>query len=33
MPSLKVFYQNMDYYNELNMYQKVLNEFDFAETW
>ena len=35
MPSLKVFYQNMDYYNELNIYQKVLNEFrpNFAETW
>ena len=34
MPSLKVFYQNMDYYNELNIYQKVLNEFrpNFAET-
>ena len=26
MPSLKVFYQNMDYYNELNIYQKVLNQ-------
>ena len=35
MPSPKVFYQNMDYYNELNIYQKVLNEFrpNFAETW
>ena len=35
MPSLKVFCQNMDYYNELNIYQKVLNEFrpNFAETW
>ena len=35
MPSLKVFYQNMDYYNELNIYQKVLSEFqpNFAETW
>ena len=35
MPSLKVFYQNMDYYDELNIYQKVLNEFrpNFAETW
>ena len=35
MPSLKVFYQNMDYYNELNIYKKVLNEFrpNFAETW
>ena len=35
MPSLKVFYQNLDYYNELNIYQKVLNEFrpNFAETW
>ena len=35
MPSLKVFYQNMDYYNELNIYQTVLNEFqpNFAETW
>ena len=35
MPSLKVFYQNMDYYNELNIYQKVRNEFgpNFAETW
>ena len=35
MSSLKVFYQNMDYYNELNIYQKVLNEFrpNFAETW
>ena len=35
MPSLKVFYQNMDYSNELNIYQNVLNEFrpNFAETW
>ena len=28
MPSLKVFYQNMDYYNELNIYQKYSMNFD-----